>query len=117
MLHVEHGFTADAISRLLQRIIVQEAGSAAPPTLLFAQHDRAAVNRAAVLRHLKASHPLLSDIFCLSHFLNNVGAQAKVPLVHEFMLYYWAVFEHSRPHRISYNQCTEKEVKHRNRTR
>jgi hypothetical protein len=100
VLHVERGLTADAISRLLQRIDVQEAGSAAPPTLLFAQHDRAAVNHAAV-RHLKASHPLLSDIICLSHFLNNVGAQAKVPLVREFMSHYWAVFEHSRPHRIS----------------
>jgi hypothetical protein len=63
---------------------------------LFAKHDSAAVNGAAI-NHLKPLYRNLNDNPCISHILSNIGKKFAVscPLAHSFVSDFLCLLRHS----------------------
>ena len=65
-----------------------------PDDLLGAMRDRAACNGVA-MRTSKIIYPLLLDIGCFSHTIDNAGTKFEVPILSEFITTWISLFSHS----------------------
>jgi hypothetical protein len=64
--------------------------------LLFAKHDSAAVNGAA-MSHLKPFYKNLNDNPCISHIISNIGQKFAItcPLAYSFVSDFLSLLRHS----------------------
>ena len=69
--------------------------------LVATMRDRASVNNVAV-GILKLLYPAVLDIGCLSHTLDRVGEQFKIPVAVEFTKLWVSLFSHSPKARLSW---------------
>ncbi len=84
--------------------------------LLGAMHDRASVNCAA-MRTVKIVYPLLTDIGCLSHTLDLVREQFKLPTATHFITLWISLFSHSSKVKAFWKQRTGRAMSSYSRTR
>ena len=67
--------------------------------------DRAAVNGASI-HHLSVLYPLLSDVVCFSHELNNTERRFDFPILEEFGRDWISLFSHSTCAKLSWKTTT-----------
>ena len=69
--------------------------------LVATMRDRASVNNVA-MDLLKLLYPSMLDVFCISHTLDRVGEQFKVPVVDEFTKLWISLFSKSPKTRLAW---------------
>ena len=67
--------------------------------------DRSSVNNVAMHTN-SIMYPLVLDIGCFSHTLNNVGEQFQTPALDKFMKHWQAMFSHSHKARLLWHEQT-----------
>ena len=85
-------------------------------SLLAAMHDRASVNQAA-MAIVRVMYPLLMDIGCFSHTVNNAGNRFTTPVLNEFLTSWIRLFSHSPKACLLWKDHTGMPIKSYSKTR